>query len=272
MAFVVAITRLSPQAATDAGRGAEAQALAPLLGMGAYELRVALAGGMPLVLATTTDAARAKEILVALRGRGHGAVACDDASVEGSDAMVSPRGFSLRPHAFVGELAGGGQAELAWSDLLAMFVATHLRSEATTTEASQKKFSMGRAALTGGLVMSKTTTKTAHRAAEEREPVLYLVHRQGHGHFLLAESRLRYGGLGERRGPAAHDNFRILIELLRERAPHALFDDRLLTQKRAAGSLSVSGAAKSRTIASSNAGETDLAVHLLAVAHLQAQL
>ncbi len=271
MAFIVALTRLSTAASTDAGRGAEAAVLSPLIGMGAYELRVALGGGLPLVLATLQDAERARELLAALRARGHGAVACDDAKVEGNDRMASPRDFSLEAQALVGD-ASGVRVELAFADMLALVAATHLRSEATTLETSQKKFSLGRAALTGGLVRNKTTTTTEHRSVEEREPVLYLLRRQGSGHLLLAESRLRYGGLGERRAPAAYENFRTLVALLRERAPDVLYDDRLLTQKRAAGSLSISGAGKSRSLASSNAAETDLAVHLIAVAHLQGQL
>ena len=60
--------------------------------------------------------------------------------------------------------------------------------------------------------------------------------------------------------------------MLRRQVPGALYDDRLLTQKRAAGSLQMLGAAKARTLARSNAGETDLAAHLLAVGHVQQQL
>jgi hypothetical protein len=272
MSFLVAITRLAEAAQSDEGRGAEAAALAPLVGMGAYELRVMLGGGAPLVIANTPDAQLARDLVATLRGRGHGAVACDGDAVTRGEDMFSPRGFAFEEHALVSEGPAGEPASFAWGDVLALVVATHVRSEATTVETSKKSFSLGRAAMSGGLLLNKTTKKTEHRTHEEREPVLYMLHRQGQAHWLLAESRLRYAGLGPRRGPAAHDNFKTLLEMLRRQLPGALYDDRLLTQKRAAGSLQMLGASKARTLARSNAGETDLAAHLIAVAHVQRQL
>lgn len=272
MSFLVAITRLAEAAQSDEGRGAEAATLAPLVGMGAYELRVMLGGGAPLVVASTPDAQLARDLVVTLRSRGHGAIACDGDAVTRGEDMFSPRGFAFEADALTSEGPTGEPARFAWSDVLALVVATHVRSETTTVETSKKSLSLGRAAMTGGLLLSKTTHKTEHRANEEREPVLYMLHRQGQGHWLLTESRLRYGGLGPRRGPAAHDNFRALLDMLRRQVPGALYDDRLLTQKRAAGSLQMLGAAKARTLARSNAGETDLAAHLLAVGHVQQQL
>jgi hypothetical protein len=113
----------------------------------------------------------------------------------------------------------------------------------------------------------------SHQASsEEREPVLYVIHRSGTGHVILRAHRLRFGGLGERIGRTVQENFNTMVTLLRERAPGAAFDDRLLRARRGGSRLAISGSPGQRTVVSSNEAETDLAAHLLAVASLQGQL
>ena len=74
--YVVAITRWAQPLEQ------EAVVLAPLLGMAAYDLKLRLAGPLPAVFARAPELARARELLAALRARGHGAVACDLARVD----------------------------------------------------------------------------------------------------------------------------------------------------------------------------------------------
>ena len=256
--FVVALTRFSPAGPLEG----EVGALAPVLGVGAYELRLSLAATPPVVLWTGNELDAAKSVLALLRGRGHGAVACDAASVASSDAMASPRSFSFTPD---------GLDDFRYADMLALLVATHVRHEETNEQHTEKELSLSRAALSGGLVLSKKSTVSKQSSSEEREPVLYVMHRSGSGHLLLRAGSLRYTGLGERIGRTVHENFQILVTLLRERAPKALFDDRL--QKPRRGSLlAVSGTSRERNIVSSNEAETDLAAHLLTVAALQGQV
>jgi hypothetical protein len=96
-----------------------------------------------------------------------------------------------------------------------------------------------------------------------------LLRRDGSDHWLLAGSHLRYGGLGDRCAPAAHQNFQTLQEISYAHTPGALHDDRLMKQQRAPGTLV---AAKAGTVTAMNLDAVDLAVHLLATAHAQGQL
>ena len=250
---------------------AEVSALTPLLGMGVYELRLALSGPLPLVLLETEDAERARTLLASLRGRGHGAVACDAASVTSSADMLRPKSFAFEPEAISFETPGAAPMRVSPAEVLALVVATHAREEDSDREVREKKLSLGRAAMTGGLVRSKTRTVTERGSTRESERVLYLLKRSGSGHVLLRETRLHYAGLGPRMGHSAIESFSTLIAALRERAPQAFYDDRLLRQ-RASGSLQVSRTSTSRTVTTSNEREVDVAVHLLAVAFLQAQI
>ncbi len=269
--FLVALTRFGSTNA-PANLEAEVRGLAPVLSASAYELRLALAAVPPVVLASTEDANRARELVTLLRARGHGAVACDGSSVASSDDMISPREFRFEPNGFVGEGPGFGTASIAYADVLLIAEATHARQEEKSEEHTQKKLSLTRSVLTGGLVNTKTTTVSSRKTTEERERVLYVIHRSGQGHVLLREYRLRYTGLESRIGRTVAENFATLRSTLVAGASGARFDDRLSRNRRAGGGLQISGSTAARTVITSNASETDLAVHLLAVADLQQQL
>src|SRR6185503_5112979 len=112
--YVVAITEL----ATPVEQ--EAAALAADLGTTPYEERLNLASGLPAVVLTAADRARALALLKALRARGHGAVAIDAAVVVSSEAMVSMRRFGLEE----GALTAEGE-RLPHGEILALIRAMH---------------------------------------------------------------------------------------------------------------------------------------------------
>ena len=113
--LLVALTRFSPP---GAGLEAEVAALAPVFGMGAYELRLALAHPPPIVLASA-ELERAKELVLFLRGRGHGAIACDAASVLSSEALTTSREFRFEPESY----KAGSRLTIIFSVLLLLLLA-----------------------------------------------------------------------------------------------------------------------------------------------------
>jgi hypothetical protein len=250
----------------------ELEVLGPALGVGGYDLRMRLAGPLPLVLGRYDDAVEARGLVELLRSRGHGAVSCDERHIVASSEMKAPREFELREDRFVVSDPAWGQVELPYVSLLALLRAVHTVESSITTVTKQKQLSVGRAALTGGLSVRKTVKREVHTTSQEHEQVLYIYERTGVGTLLMRETRLRYRGLGERLCPTTMQNFQALTELLRERATSALYDERLVRQHRRAGVVSMGGSGRSRVASSSTAGEIDQAAHLLALAHLQGQL
>ncbi len=274
--YAVALTRWGPAGSPPDARPPAAveqlaAVLAPHLRRSAYDLRLLLSGPLPNVLVRTGEVAAAQQVLGVLRAAGHGAVACDMAHVAGADSLFVPRDFSFEPDAFSATAPGAGSQELAYAEVLALVRATHDSSEEITTEKKETKLSLARAAMSGGISFSKTTVKREHSLRGEREQVLYVFARSGSGHLLLREQRLRYAGLDERAGRTLLENFTTTVELFRARAPGALYDDRLVSQRRRASVVHATGGDNAH-VASTNAAETDLAAHLIAVAHLQAQL
>ncbi len=220
---VIAIARLG----TPIER--EAEALAADLGTLAYGERLKLSAGLPAIVLSTPDEARAESLLQNLRRRGHEAIACLASDVVPSGAMISLRRFRLDDDALV----ASDQAEerLPWNDISALLRATQRTRTQTVDVVKEKKFDLPRALATGGLIRNRTTKREVSTRSEVIEPVLYLFRRSGKTPFILREQGTHYGALGSQLEPTAPRNFKLTVDHLRARAPLATFDERLLTRK-----------------------------------------
>lgn len=252
--FVVALIGLA--AAVEQ----EAPALAAELGVTAYEAGLLLRSATPAIVLRTDDRERATDLLGTLRGRGHDALAFDASAVVASEDMVNPRSFRLDDDALVS--LGAKQERLPFSDLFAIARAVHSTRTGSVTTTKERKLSIGRAALSGGLLTSKTVTKERARTAEEREPVAYLFRRSGETPWLLASTRLRYDALGPQIRPSQLENFELLLRTLRELAPASVYDTRLVAVRSVAEEVRSAGRGEQR--ATSSRG-VDLLAHVVAM-------
>ncbi len=246
----------------------EAPRLAADLGSTAYETALLLRSPSPVPLLRTEDRARALDLLAKLRARGHDVVACDAGAVVASADMLQVRGFRLDDDGFAVTSGNARAPEKAgWSDITALVRAVHRTSSEHVEKSAERKFSLGRAAMSSGLLMTKTVTKTAKHVAEEREQVLY-VFRHGGGPMFATLSRTRYDGLGADLRPAQIENFGTLVAALRKRAPQALYDERLLAPR---PGLDRVRAGSAGAVSASSADGIDLLAHLLALAGTRTQ-
>lgn len=244
----------------------EAPRLAADLGSTAYEAALLLRSPSPVPLLRTEDRARALDLLAKLRARGHDAVACDASAVVSADAMMPVRSFRLDDDAFV-VTAANESVSVPWTDLRALVRAIHRTSSQHVEKSAEKKLSLGRAAMSGGVMMTRTVTKAAKHTVEEREQVLY-VFRQSGSPLLAALSRARYDGLGADLRPSQIENWNTLIRTVRARAPQALYDERLLAPR---PGLDRPTAGSAGTVSASSSDGIDLLAHLIALAGTRAQ-
>src|SRR5689334_19839324 len=117
--FLVALTGL---------RGdldSEAVALAADMGITPYEARMLVAGALPAVVLTTSDADRAARLTQQLRARGHAAIDCDDRDVVRSADMRQVRRFRFEPDDFVTDVPPNTEDRLPYDDISAIFRAMH---------------------------------------------------------------------------------------------------------------------------------------------------
>jgi hypothetical protein len=217
---VVAVVRLATPAEE------EAKALAADLGTVVAEERLKLAGGMPAIVLSTADDEGARQLLEKLLARGHRALACRVADVAHEEDMVS-----LRQLALTADGLKSGAAELPWDDVSALVVARKKRTTETKRTVTEKKFDVGRSLLSGGLINRRTEKREEVLTAEESEQVLFVFRASGEKPWILRERGTNYAALGAALSPVASANFAAAVRLLRDRAPHARFDDSLLRRR-----------------------------------------
>ncbi|MDB4944605.1 MAG: hypothetical protein JWP97_4139 [Labilithrix sp.] len=240
----------------------EAPHLAAALGLTAYEAALALRAPCPTPVLRTEDRPHALAVLAGLRSRGHDAVACDSAAVATGSALFPVRAFTLTAErCAVTSLASGAAAEVRWDDVVALVRGVHRSFSESLEKGTTQKLSLGRAALSGGLMMTKKVSSETKHTSSEHEPVLYVFRRSG-APLLFQQSRVRYDGLGPALQPSQLQNFATLVRLLREHAPRAPYDERLVSARPSTDRVRA-GAGGSAS--SSTADSVDLLAHLVAL-------
>ena len=262
--YVVAVCRWGKPVEQELGE------LAALLGGTAYDLRLRLMGPLPVLVDQSPDRQAAEALLDALRRRGHGVVLCDTDEVYSSDQMIAPRKFGFENEALVLEFKQ--PVRVAYEQIMVLVLGTRATAQQTTTTKAKRKFSIGRAALSGGLMSRRKVSKHSTSYEEEREQVLYIFARGGISPIIMTEFGLHYSSLGEFMCPSTSENFMAVVAILRERAHNAAFDDCLAGVTRKPSLVGVGGGASQRVTTSSNASELDLLAHLLVKAHIEKQL
>jgi hypothetical protein len=128
----------------------------------------------------------------------------------------------------------------------------HQTTTTSTSKVTERKLRPGMAIVTGGLVMSKKSTREVTTRTDTREQVLYLFRRSGAAPWILRERSARYACLGNDLRPTSLENFATTIRLLRACAPLAIFDERLMANRPIRG-------------VADGVEATDLLAHLLAI-------
>ncbi|MDX9722621.1 MAG: hypothetical protein RBU37_17875 [Myxococcota bacterium] len=229
--YLVAITQLA--SAWPEGLKASARTLSST----PYDLRLALAGGLPAIVATSDDAARAAAMAQALRACGHQVLDLDSQRLLSGAQIPALRSFQLETQAIIVDLipthdAQGAitQYRIPFASIEAIFPTAYELRSTQTTEHQHKKFSPGRAMLSSGMAARKTiTTTTTSRSTEKVQACFVFLHPRCA--LVIRNEHIDYRALGERMAHSQGANYALLLDLLRRAAPQALFDDSLLSRK-----------------------------------------
>jgi hypothetical protein len=238
----------------------EAPRLAAELGLTVYETAVMLRAPPPVIVYRSEDHTRTADVVAKLRSRGHDAILCGLDEVVSSEDMFRPKAFRFESGDLVG-LANGEEQRLQLASVFALVRANHSTRTEDTIETKERKLSLGRAALSGGLIATKTSSSEHRRVFVEREPVLYMFRIDAARRpWLLISTQLRYDGLGQEMLRSKPENFEVLVKNLRELATSAMFDTRLLAVRAAT---TIVNAGPKHLNASSSA-TIDLLAHIVA--------
>jgi hypothetical protein len=202
-----------------------ARVVADAAGLTLAEARMRLAPEPPALLARL-EPDEANLLVAALRKAGLAALAVDTPCPTDKDRTLA-RSFSIHDRGVTIKPRFGNSMEVQWSDVLAILRGlrkTHTEVERTETTT---RLSPSTAVLTGGLMLTESSTKTVRSSEEANEQVI-LVYARGGNAATLAETQLDWTCLGEDMRPSTTGNMVELARLLRERATRAFYDDRLL--------------------------------------------
>jgi hypothetical protein len=218
--YVVAILEATAGAASDA------ETLARSLGgeITALELRMARSAIHPSVLLRTPSREGAEQTAMTLTAAGLTAVAVDLAEVTPVDRMVHMRRFALDAldrHGGKALRADTQGPTLAYDELTAIVRVAADTSIWRTTREKEIVPTRG-----GGRTVEVEHTRTDHAV----EQALFLFVRDEGVPWVLRASEARYLSLGGAMRPTAIENFLVTIALLRERAPHAIYDERFVAR------------------------------------------
>lgn len=202
-----------------------ARALADAAGVTLAEARMRLAPEPPALLARLAPD-EADALVSALRKAGLAALAVEARCPTDKDRTVA-RSIAFDGAGITFTPRFGDPLAVEWTGVTAVLRGVRAsRSEVERTEKS-RSFSVGTAVMTGGLKVTRTSTKTVRSAAEATEQVI-LVYASGGRAATLAETQLDFSCLGAGMQPSATGNMVELARLLRERARGAFYDERLV--------------------------------------------
>jgi hypothetical protein len=202
------------------------QALSSALGITVFEARQRMIGNGPAVVANCADPGQALALTKKLNQNGIATLIVDAAEVRGPARYFICRRFELNDASLRIETSDGQRAEITYGEIDLLLPATSIVEYSEKKTITQRKFSIGKTIMAGGIPMSKKVERQEEVTIEERGKVLYLYAGQ-RPPIVFSQNGMIYDGLGAAMKVSRELNFTYLISELRRLSPGAVYDDRL---------------------------------------------
>jgi hypothetical protein len=229
-------------------------AAARATGLALADVNRRLAGVLPRVLTATVDPGQAEAIASALERAGFAPLVFDPALAPGDDQRLLPRQLQLEPGGF-SAIDDRGVAHACPAAAIGL-CQRGIRSSRTSVKVktSERRLDVGRAVLSGGLLLTRKVEKTEVKTTGGDEGFVLVQRSDGAPDVMLYERRLDYRFLGAEMRPASHGNLELLWRRLQQLAPPGATDDRVSRPGFVSG------------LPATAADPLDLALHLVALA------
>lgn len=223
--FVVAVHDMGE----DTGRQAEALSLA--LGKTLMEARARLnaPGRGPFVVGLFGKEDQAHALSVKLNTGGFHAVVLAEEDIQREAGGRDIRRFDFGEMELNVKSSGGESVTTSYSAIDLILRGTAISSSTSTETTRHRAFNVGRAVLSGGLMMTKTTKTVRESTNQEREG-FFILYSGDERPLAFRENGLLYDSLGAARKPSRQANFSLLLAEVRRRCPAARYDERLLSR------------------------------------------
>lgn len=205
------------------------QALAGILGMTLYEMRQRMIGGGPAVVANFADPHTARTMAERLSETGVATVVVDADAVRSNASRFVVRRFEKKERVVHIEASDGQCADIAYEDVGLLLAGTRIRGESKTITVTERKLSLGRTILSGGIPLTKKVEHEEVVSTEDRDNILCLYAGE-RSVVVFSQSGLVFDGLGADMKPTRELNFAYLKRELQRLCLAAGHDDRLLNR------------------------------------------
>jgi hypothetical protein len=218
MFLVIANAPKDPAARTQA---------AQLAGLPAADFSRRLAGTMPRVLLAAAPVDHVGALVDGFESLGFAAFSCDPATAPNDEDRLLVRGMDVE----AGSLAfldGKGESHPCLGTAVSLIQrGVRVITTSETVKTTERRLDIGKAILSGGLLLTSKVQKQSVRSEEAREAFLLLQRNDGQPDAIIYERRVDYRFLGADKQPASYANLERTLVCLRTLAPAAPVDDRV---------------------------------------------
>lgn len=202
------------------------QGLATAVGITPYEMRQRMIADGPAVVACFADPQQARALAMKLNQWGVATLVVDSDGVRGTAGRFVVRRFELKERSMRLEESDGRSAEIPYGDINLLLPGTRILGQSETITVTERKFSLGKTILSGGIPMTKKVERQEEVSREERENIFYL-YAADRPPMLFNQSGVSYDGFGAAMKLSRELNFAFLKSELCRLCPSARLDDRL---------------------------------------------
>jgi hypothetical protein len=203
------------------------QAISSVLGITVFEARQRMSGNGPAVVAGFADPQQALALSEKLNQKGIGTMVVDAAEALSRAGHFICRRFELSESLLRVETSDRQRAEISYGEIDLLLPAMSIVAYSEKKTVTERKFSVGKTILSGGIPLSKKVKHEEEVTTEERGKVLYL-YAGRRLPIVFSQDGMTYDGLGAAMKLSRELNFTYLINELRRLSPGAVYDDRLL--------------------------------------------
>jgi hypothetical protein len=182
--------------------------------------------GGPAVVARYGEIEPAWACAGRLRANGISPILITREDVETDARRFLIRSFELGEHGIAATSRRGESVEVPYREIALLLRGVRIDETSSLKTTEQRKFSLGRALMTQGLMLTKTERKVERVTSSAREEFLHL-YAAGRPPLVLRAGALDYRSFGADLQPSVQANFTRLIGELRRRLPDVRFDERL---------------------------------------------
>ncbi len=205
-----------------------AQVISRALGITVFEVQQRMICDCPTVLASFADPQQALVSVKTLNQIGIETMVIDTTEVRSRTGGIIVRHFKLNESSLHIETNDRQSADIPYGKIDVLLPTTSTLTYSETTTSTERKFSLGKTLLTGGISMSKKVKRQQEVTAEKYKKVLYLYISKRQQPVVFSQDGITYDGFGEAIKISRELNFTYLIKELHRLSPEAAYDDRLL--------------------------------------------